>query len=65
MASRTKAVTKKRISLTWPANLSRLLGAPIDHVLLDAERFVVDAAAILDVGASDHRAVVAQLSAVE
>ncbi len=50
---------------TWPANLSRLLGAPIDHVLLDAERFAVDAAAILEVGASDHRAVVAQLSAVE
>ena len=50
---------------TWPANLPRLLGTPIDHILLDAERYTVDAAAVLEVGASDHRAVVARLSAVE
>ena len=47
---------------TWPANLPRLLGAPIDHILADADRYVVDAAAVLEVGASDHRAVVTQLS---
>ena len=47
---------------TWPAHLPRLVGAHIDHILLDRDRYVVDAAAVLDVGDSDHRAVVAQLS---
>jgi len=47
---------------TWPARLPRLVGAPIDHVLVDGERYVVDAATVLDVGASDHRAVVARVS---
>ncbi|WP_324650274.1 endonuclease/exonuclease/phosphatase family protein [Georgenia sp. H159] len=47
---------------TWPAHMPRLIGAQIDHVLLDGERYVVDAASVLDVGESDHRAVVAQIS---
>lgn len=47
---------------TWPAHLPRLVGAHIDHVLVDGRSYVVDAAAVLDVGASDHRAVVAQIS---
>ncbi len=47
---------------TWPARFPRLVGAPIDHVLVDGDRYVVDAAAVLEVGASDHRAVVARVS---
>lgn len=47
---------------TWPSHMPRLIGAQIDHVLLDGERYVVDAAGVLEVGASDHRAVVAQIS---
>ncbi|MBD8061923.1 endonuclease/exonuclease/phosphatase family protein [Oceanitalea stevensii] len=47
---------------TWPAHLPRLVGAHIDHVLVDGDVYTVDAAAVLEVGASDHRAVVARIS---
>ncbi len=47
---------------TWPAQLPRLVGAHIDHILVDGEHYVVDDAAVLDVGDSDHRAVVAHVS---
>lgn len=47
---------------TWPATLPRLVGAHIDHVLVDGDVYTVDAAAVMAVGESDHRAVVAQLS---
>ncbi|WP_413451601.1 endonuclease/exonuclease/phosphatase family protein [Georgenia phoenicis] len=47
---------------TWPADQPRLVGAPIDHVLVDGDAYTVDAAAVREVGESDHRAVVAQIS---
>ncbi|WP_152189110.1 endonuclease/exonuclease/phosphatase family protein [Georgenia satyanarayanai] len=47
---------------TWPAHMPRLVGAHIDHVLVDGDVYTVDAAAVLEVGESDHRAVVAQIS---
>lgn len=47
---------------TWPAHRPRLVGAAIDHVLVDGEAYTVDAAAVRSVGESDHRAVVAQIS---
>lgn len=47
---------------TWPTGVPALLGAPIDHVLADGEAWVVRAAAVVEVGASDHRAVVARLA---
>ena len=47
---------------TWPAHMPRLAGAAIDHVLVDGDSYTVDAAAVLEVGESDHRAVVAQIS---
>ncbi|PSL01909.1 endonuclease/exonuclease/phosphatase (EEP) superfamily protein YafD [Haloactinopolyspora alba] len=47
---------------TWPADLPRWLGAPIDHVLVDARTWRVEAFHVLDArGGSDHRPVVAVL----
>ncbi|WP_246855052.1 endonuclease/exonuclease/phosphatase family protein [Cellulomonas sp. Y8] len=48
---------------TWPADVPRVLAAPIDHVLVDGRAWRVTAFGVLDrVGASDHRPVVAHLA---
>lgn len=48
---------------TWPADVPRVLAAPIDHVLVDGRVWRVTAFGVLDrVGASDHRPVVAHLA---
>jgi endonuclease/exonuclease/phosphatase (EEP) superfamily protein YafD len=48
---------------TWPADVPRVLGAPIDHVLVDGRAWRVTGFGVLDaVGASDHRPVVAHLA---
>lgn len=47
---------------TWPAALPEVLGAPIDHVLVDGRVWRVAGFAVLPpVGSSDHRPVVAHL----
>ncbi|WP_255596191.1 endonuclease/exonuclease/phosphatase family protein [Cellulomonas sp. C5510] len=47
---------------TWPADLPRVLAAPIDHVLVDARVWRVTGFGVLPrVGTSDHRPVVAHL----
>jgi len=46
---------------TWPATAPRLLGAPIDHVLVDARAWRVLSVEVLDAGGSDHRALVVRL----
>lgn len=47
---------------TWPADVPRALGAPIDHVLVDSRVWEVTGYAVLPrVGESDHRPVVAHL----
>jgi endonuclease/exonuclease/phosphatase (EEP) superfamily protein YafD len=48
---------------TWPAQVPPLLGAPIDHVLVDGRAWRVTGFAVLPaVGGSDHRPVVARLA---
>lgn len=48
---------------TWPADVPRVLAAPIDHVLVDGRAWRVTAFGVLDrVGTSDHRPVVAHLA---
>jgi endonuclease/exonuclease/phosphatase (EEP) superfamily protein YafD len=48
---------------TWPAQVPPLLGAPIDHVLVDGRAWRVTGFAVLPaVGGSDHRPVVAHLA---
>lgn len=47
---------------TWPARLPALLATPIDHVLIRPDRWSVLGTRTYRVGASDHRAVVAQLA---
>lgn len=46
---------------TWPAELPRLAGAPIDHIMSSPEWKATGTAVLEDSGGSDHRAVVAQL----
>jgi len=46
---------------TWPAGLPRMLGAQIDHVLLAGGPRAIGVE-VLDVGGTDHRAVLATLS---
>ncbi|UNK69766.1 endonuclease/exonuclease/phosphatase family protein [Microbacterium sp. H1-D42] len=46
---------------TWPADLPRLLGAPIDHIMASANWRASGSVVLDDAGGSDHRAVVAQL----
>lgn len=47
---------------TWPSHWKTWLGAPIDHVLADGERWDVHAFTVVDLGRdSDHRPVVATL----
>lgn len=46
---------------TWHAGMPAFLGAPIDHVLADADAWRVESVGIREVGESDHRAVVARL----
>lgn len=47
---------------TWPTDMPEVLGAPIDHVLVDGRVWRVAGFAVLPaVGASDHRPVVAHL----
>ncbi|VTR75846.1 endonuclease/exonuclease/phosphatase family protein [Cellulomonas hominis] len=48
---------------TWPAQVPTVLGAPIDHVLVDGRAWRVTGFAVLQaVGGSDHRPVVAHLA---
>lgn len=48
---------------TWPADVPRLLAAPIDHVLVDGRAWRVTGFGVLPaVGSSDHRPVVAHLA---
>jgi endonuclease/exonuclease/phosphatase (EEP) superfamily protein YafD len=48
---------------TWPARVPSVLGAPIDHVLVDGRAWRVTGFAVLPaVGGSDHRPVVAHLA---
>lgn len=48
---------------TWPADVPRVLGAPIDHVLVDGRTWRVTGFGVLPaVGGSDHRPVVAHLA---
>lgn len=48
---------------TWPADVPRVLGAPIDHVLVDARVWRVTGFGVLPrTGTSDHRPVVAHLA---
>ncbi|GIG37806.1 endonuclease/exonuclease/phosphatase family protein [Cellulomonas pakistanensis] len=48
---------------TWPADVPRLLAAPIDHVLVDGRAWRVTGFGVLpQVGSSDHRPVVAHLA---
>lgn len=49
---------------TWHTVVPALLGTPIDHVLADGERWRVTEAAVLSVGDSDHRAVLARLAEI-
>ncbi|MEJ5913607.1 endonuclease/exonuclease/phosphatase family protein [Pseudokineococcus sp. 1T1Z-3] len=46
---------------TWPVGLPALLGAPIDHVMLDPAAWRGVGTALDEVGASDHRALTAVL----
>lgn len=46
---------------TWPADLPRLLGAPIDHIMASDNWRASGSVVLDDAGGSDHRAVVAQL----
>ncbi|MEJ1087348.1 endonuclease/exonuclease/phosphatase family protein [Microbacterium sp. Mu-80] len=50
---------------TWPAELPRLLGAPIDHVMASANWRASGSVVLEDSGGSDHRALVAQLEPAE
>ena len=50
---------------TWPADLPRLLGAPIDHVMASANWRASGSIVLEDSGGSDHRAIVAQLEPVQ
>lgn len=48
---------------TWPADRSPLLGAPIDHVLMDPETWEPIASRVLEgPGSSDHRAVLVRIA---
>ncbi|QMU97697.1 endonuclease/exonuclease/phosphatase family protein [Microbacterium esteraromaticum] len=46
---------------TWPADLPRLVGAPIDHIMSSPEWKATGSVVLEESGGSDHRAVVAQL----
>ncbi|MFI5941567.1 endonuclease/exonuclease/phosphatase family protein [Streptomyces uncialis] len=46
---------------TWPASTARLIGAQIDHVLV-SEEFAASGARFLDLGDTDHRTVVVDLT---
>lgn len=50
---------------TWPANLPRLMGAPIDHIMASQNWTATGSVVLEDAGGSDHRALVAQLDAVD
>lgn len=47
---------------TWPARVPALLGAPIDHVLVDGRAWEPLSARVERVGATDHRALVVALA---
>jgi endonuclease/exonuclease/phosphatase (EEP) superfamily protein YafD len=49
---------------TWPARLPPLMGAAIDHVLVDRARYEVTAGQVLERGDSDHRGLVMRLRPV-
>lgn len=46
---------------TWPADLPRLVGAPIDHIMSSPAWKATGTTVLDDAGGSDHRALVAQL----
>ncbi|MGF2948538.1 endonuclease/exonuclease/phosphatase family protein [Microbacterium alcoholitolerans] len=46
---------------TWPADMPRLAGAPIDHIMVSENWRASGSVVLADAGGSDHRAVVAQL----
>ena len=46
---------------TWPADLPRLAGAPIDHIMSSPEWKATGTVVLEESGGSDHRAVIAQL----
>ncbi|MBN7793057.1 endonuclease/exonuclease/phosphatase family protein [Microbacterium esteraromaticum] len=46
---------------TWPADLPRLAGAPIDHIMASETWRASGSIVLSDAGGSDHRAIVAQL----
>lgn len=49
---------------TWHTAVPALLGAPIDHVLVDGDVWRVTAAGVTRVGLSDHRALLVRLDPV-
>ncbi|MFD1717785.1 endonuclease/exonuclease/phosphatase family protein [Georgenia deserti] len=46
---------------TWPSNLPQLVGAPIDHVLVDAAAYEVGQGRVDEAGDSDHRGLVVRI----
>ncbi|MFC7404046.1 endonuclease/exonuclease/phosphatase family protein [Georgenia alba] len=46
---------------TWPTSLPELLGAPIDHVLLDSAAYETTQARVVETGDSDHRGLVVRV----
>ncbi|WP_158716425.1 endonuclease/exonuclease/phosphatase family protein [Blastococcus sp. Marseille-P5729] len=46
---------------TWPTGFPRVLGASIDHVLVDPDRWQPSGSAVFEVPGSDHRGVVVRL----
>ena len=46
---------------TWPADVPRLIGAPIDHIMASENWHPAGSVVLSDAGGSDHRALVAQL----
>ncbi|MGW9628485.1 endonuclease/exonuclease/phosphatase family protein [Microbacterium sp. NPDC055521] len=55
------ASTGNGMVATWPAQLPRLAGAPIDHIMSSPEWKASGTLVLEDSGGSDHRALVAQL----
>ena len=49
---------------TWHTAVPALLGAPIDHVLVDGDAWLVSTAGVTRVGSSDHRALLVRLDPV-
>lgn len=50
---------------TWPADVPRLVGAPIDHIMASPNWTATGSIVLEDAGGSDHRPIVAQLEPAE